>query len=493
MSSASVIASAHMKTSNDQLRSIRPKLKTFEVQAGVVTNSINQIVNGGTLDYDFRVPKGSVWRPRESYWRYRVKVTKPQVPGQPLAGFRQASLRLDCLEVDEEIGMIQQVEFERVNNLPDGKEFNHALAFNAGSTPFQQMTLQLGGTPIDTTNQIAIIDSALKRLQYSNSKAKDFGADALSSSYLDRQQAISKPIEWDQGAVDDLAPHVNQPFALSRCTYQDGSLGYEFTYTPSFSYWAHDSLPSGDYRISCLPVTEDQLRKSFLTSLSDPADVNLEIEMQFFVTIMQSDQKYDKILLDLDVIDYQAKDVIADSNQQNSFDIKSSCHSIITAFQSNKNNAGKFITHPITQFIGQPEVPGDLDPIKSNNRYWLKDYYMEHNGESQPLNHYRCAEQNETHQLMRQIYLDNQIKLGNVLTGHQSEDFGSFTYLGPMLYFNIDSKQDCPPRVNTYFTVAPSAGVVLNQLKQLFITISRAVCTIEYDHDRVKSVRTVLA
>lgn len=477
MSAATVISSVHMKTQEGQLRPIRPKIQTYEVQASIPTTSIANIVNS-TLDYDFRINPHTVWLPRQSYFRYRVKVSK--AGGGSL---EQAHLAVGVAddEVSGDPKLSQSIAFAADDA---SKEYSHALSFNAGSTPFQQMTLQLGGSPVDTTNNVAIVDSAIKRLQYNGMTADALsGGDAISGSYLTRQQAISSQVEWEQ----DSLSLIKQPFALTRQTFADGSAEYEFCYTPSFSYWTKDACPPGDYRLSCLTVTEDQLKNSFLTALSDPASVDLAIDMKFFISTQKTAQDADRVLLELDVVDYQAKDIVQVEGE-NAFDVKSSCHTILTGFQGSLNNSGKSLTHPITQLIVEDSVAADLDPIKPNNKYWLKDFYIEHNGEIQPVNHYRCASQDSSHQLYRQIYLDNQIKLGNLLVGRCSESFGDFMYLGPMMVFNIESG-DCPPRVNTYYSLNKTGS---DNCKQLLIQLSRAVCEIKYSNGKVASVRTVL-
>lgn len=503
MSSADLIRSAGLISSAAQLQPERPTVKTYEiVQSSGQVNSLNSLENT-ILNYDFSIPQGSVWKPKQSFFRYKIKVEKAAEETPIEEGRFNIWGQKEKDGEDEEkleLEFRQKLIFDKKEN---DKEYSVALAYNAGSGPFQQIGLQMNGVPIDITNNLTLVDTICKRMTSTKEDIQFYG-DQLDQKWWDRHRAITKQFEFDQGKDkdEDAEPPVPEKFVKKLATpyiqesnvfsCEDGS--YEFLYRPSYSYWMKESLPPAAYQLNIQTHERKRILNQMFTVLSNAIDVEedlkFSIELKFYITVQEAPSTTGTVLLDLTVVDYQNKDIVSKDGSV-AIDIKPSTKTILTGFQSVMNNTGRSSSHPISHLQVQQVVSNDLEILKPNNKMSIKEAYIEYNGTVQPVNRFSIYDNKTSSDLYREIYFHNAVQSGNVLLQKSFESYHDFMYMGPYVLYNVENDR-CNQRVNSYYQIDYDENGI-SPIKHIALIFSSAVVEIQYDsRGTVQSVRPKL-
>ena len=474
MSSSQIIQSAVFKSRESQLSPDIPLRKCYEIlNAGPQVSSLDALENT-QLNYNFAIPAGTAWRADQSFFRYTLKIKKKV--GSTSTPIEQGHVKLDVFEDDEEKApnLSQDLAWDVAN----GHDLDVALSFNALASPFQNIVLNVAGVPVDSTSNIQIVDSWMKRMTLS-SDTQDFYGDSVKGAWWTRHRAFTKGLEAGQAP----AGSIKQEYILENKVYscEDGVI--TGLWRPSYSFW-NTVMPSGQYSLNMQTLTKAQILNRMFESLSGAIDVltDLEIglEMKFYICTQVVGAQPSSVVLDLSVCDYQAKDIGALIGQQG-IDIKPSTYMVHVGFQSLKNNTGNYSHWPISNFIVQGKAAAGKHIVAPNNQLQIKELYSEYSGNIFPINRFRVQGDGSDNDLYREIFFSNQIQMGNVVIGKGFEKYSDFMYLGP--YYSIPvSPDDCNTRLNSYYDLATNLDPAdRDDVKHLALVMSRARVDIHYN------------
>lgn len=461
----------HIPSGLNQLEPIGPSKETNVFVANRAIASLEQFCSG-PLIYQVTVPENRVWKPRQSYFRIRAKVAvvdgAQQVPQQGV--YVSSVVNLDKFTSRKQFHV----------TVDDAKHSSLALAFNAPSVLMKDMSVTLKENKVSATDNVAQIDTLLKRMQ--PRELQKTLTPYLNSSFWSRHKAISEDVDYESAADDELKRELY--------TEQDSGIPsgseVEMLWQPSFGVLGMETLPPGDWKININPERASTIKNSFVQSLHNAASqagYSVDIlDFRYFATFEEAGfQSLANKTFTLDRIEHimQQKQLNNSGLSQQHWDVQRSLVGVALAFQAGKALSSFEPKYSKTLFTAPSDAVAMVEPGETQAQ--LTKLWLNVNNQIYPKDRYDLPDSADAHAVYNQLYVDNLINSGTVLVREPAEGFDAFYELGPYAYWQLKLSAQCPPQIQSNHAFQNVGDWADLQLQALMFAQYRTVSVIEYD------------